>query len=226
MDKSLQVGVSMILVFICLVPLAVFAITTYLVLRSLKQLASTDTARLEQRYAELYQKHYPRQTEEQLIRRLIRREALRTGIIGAVTGFGGFFTLIIGLPIDMLTTSRIQAQLVAFIAERYGREPRTPTEKQVQRYLIMAGSAPLNRLTGRLVLDFGTRFVAEALAAFIPLIGAFLNFGVNYFFTQATGRLALEWYSGNLNFAGRRLAPPPPDVAAEAPEGVILPGEG
>jgi len=216
----------MVLALICLVPLAVFAITAFLVLRSLKQLASTDTARLEQRYAELYHKRYPRESEAQLVGRLIRREAFRTGVIGAVTGFGGFFTLILGLPIDMLTTSRIQAQLVAFIGERYGREPRTPTEKQVQRYLIMAGGGPLNRWTSRLLLDFAARFVSKALAAFIPFIGAFLNFGVNYFFTQATGRLALEWYSGNLSFAGRRLAPPPPEVAAEAPEGVILPGEG
>jgi hypothetical protein len=207
------------------VPLALFAVTAYLVLRSLKQLASTDTARLEAQYAELYRKRYPRESEAQLIERLIRREALRTGVIGAVTGFGGFFTLILGLPIDMLTTARIQAQLVAFVAQRYGREPRTPTEQRVQRYLIMAGGAPLNRWTGRLLLDFATRFVSKALAKFIPFIGAFLSFGVNYFFTQATGRLALEWYSGNLSFAKRRLAAPPPEVAAQAPEGVILPGE-
>ena len=203
----------MIVLALCLVPIVLFAITAYLVLRSLKRAATIDTARLEQRYGELRAAH-PRESQADLLRRIIRREAVRTGVIGAITGFGGFFTLIIALPIDMLTSTRIQAELVNFIAASYGRPPGSPTEVQFQRYLVMAGGARLTRFADRLLLDFALRFVSKTLAKFIPFIGAFLSFGVNYFFTQASGNLALEWYSGNLVVAGRRLAPPPRMAAA------------
>lgn len=135
------------------------------------------------------------QDPNRAIKRLINRQAFRCGLIGALTGFGGFVTLLIALPLDMAVTLRLQTTMVGLIGRAYGFAERDNLEKRMRDSIIMTGSGEITRrMTNTLTRYIITRFVGKSLARFIPLIGAVIAFTVNYAAAQAVGRAAVSWY--------------------------------
>jgi uncharacterized protein (DUF697 family) len=177
-----------------LVILIIVGIGAILVLRQLQHFVSPDMARLQGQLTHL-RKTRPGADLDSHVRAIIRQQAIRCGIVGALTGLGGFITLPIALPIDLILSMRIQATLVQFIALTYGQSSQDSMAVKVQTYLITTGTVEVTETTFNLIMKLVLRLLGESLSVFIPAIGALIGFGVNYGIAQATGLAALRWYS-------------------------------
>jgi uncharacterized protein (DUF697 family) len=183
----------------CLIPLLVIAVVLFFAIRRgsalIEQFADVDPVKMQAQYDKL-QSENPNLTRDQVIDKFIRSQAFKCGVIGALTSFGGFITLPLTLPIDIVASLRIQATMIQFIAAAYGQSSHNELEKQVQSYLVMTGGLQITERTSSLIMKMFVRLLEQFFAKAIPVIGAAVGFAVNYFFTQAAGRLAARWYAG------------------------------
>lgn len=177
-------------VVFCIVPVLLGALTLYWLWRRLNRIAAPDIETLNAHYAKINEKD-----EKARIRRIIRRQSVRAGIVGGITSIGGFYTLPIALPVDIVLSTQIQATMVEFIARHYGHTSESQIERQVRTTLITSGGLRLSESTTRVLLRYATRFVGKSFAKLIPFIGAAIGFAVNYAIANATGEAALRYYS-------------------------------
>lgn len=185
-------------ILFCVIPLALTLVIGFILFRASKRwLEPFLRPEPHQLQAELLRlrRKYPQETTAQLVNRLIGRQAVRGGVLGALTSIGGFVTLPIALPIDILGSLRIQGYLVNIIAQAYGHTETSELEQQVRTYLITTGSSEITQGSIRVMMRFVARVAGETLAKFVPFIGAMVGFIVNYLMIQATGRVAAGWYS-------------------------------
>ncbi len=182
---------------LCVLPLVVVLIAGFVLYRVGRQrldgLVEPDVEKIQARYAQL-QAQNPNISREALVSRIIHREALKCGLVGAVTGIGGFYTLPIALPVDVVLSLRIQAALVSFIAHAYGAGDH-PREAKLRTYLIMSGSSEATQTTTRVFTGFLLRVVGKSFSKLIPLLSALISFAVNYAIVQVMARVAVRWYS-------------------------------
>lgn len=195
---NLDLGQTLLLLLIlgCALPIITMVIVGFFVIRIgrrwLDETTTTDADTLYAQYAKLYQAD-PKADTEAIMRRLINRQAFRCGVIGAVTGLGGFITLPIALPLDMILTLRLQAATVGFIAEAYGF--KADRDSAVASYLIMSTGGRVTNMGFNMAMRYIPRVIGKSLSKFLPLIGAAVSFMVNYFIAQSSGRLAMRWYA-------------------------------
>ncbi|MEO0563480.1 MAG: hypothetical protein AAF125_15335, partial [Chloroflexota bacterium] len=127
----------------CVVPMIVLAVGAVIAFRQgssfVSDLIEPNVEKMQATYDQLRDKH-PTKTTDDLVRLVIRRQAFRCGVLGAVTGLGGFVTLPIAMPVDMVMTYRIQATMVNFIAKAYNYDPKLMKEEQAVASLVMFGS--------------------------------------------------------------------------------------
>jgi len=135
---------------------------------------------------------HPDWDDDKLIDRVVHQQALKCGIVGAVTGFGGFATLPIGLPIDLVLTARYQSSMVSFIAQIHGYE--TSLENKAATYAVMSGSTEVSKMTLAILQKYIPRFAGKTLSKFVPFIGAGISFVVNYALARSTATVAKRWY--------------------------------
>jgi hypothetical protein len=195
-----NLGDTLLLLFglICVLPLVITLIAAFVLWRTgqrwIERALDPDVERLSERFAALRSAE-PDAPDQRLIGRIIHRQALRCGVVGAVTGLGGFYTLPIALPIDIALSLRIQAGMVGFIAAHYNHAAQTPVETRVRDALIMTGSSQAaERATGYLV-SFAVRVMGKSLSKLVPFIGAAIGFAVNYAIARAMGWAAVRWYA-------------------------------
>jgi len=172
--------------------LIVFVI--YYTWRKINSMTTPDVTKLNAQFEKM-QKKDPDNNDPKLVKRMIHRQALKSGMVGAITSIGGFYTLPIALPVDIYLSTQIQGTLVEFIAAHYGQETSGKVEKQVKGYLITTGSAQITERSIRWLLKYATRLSGKTFAKFIPFIGAFIGFAVNYSITRTTGEVAMQWYN-------------------------------
>jgi len=187
----------------CAVPLILSAALVVWIMRRVTRMTSPSVERIQGQYAKLSAKQ-PAASDDQYLRQIIHQQAVRAGVVGAVTSVGGFWTLPITLPIDMALSTQIQASMVDFIAAHYGRaDNQSDIERRIRTYIITAGGLRLTRSTTRWLLRSATWFMGRSFAKLIPLAGALIGFGVNYGIARATGTLALRYYSGKIALPDR-----------------------
>jgi hypothetical protein len=118
--------------------------------------------------------------------------------VGAVTSLGGFVTLPVALPVDMVLSYRIQGAMVNFIAKAYDYSPTLMKEEQAVASLVMFGSRQVTttgiEVASRVLLRVGGKTAAKI----VPFLGAVVGFAINYVTTQATGYVAASLYSGEV----------------------------
>jgi hypothetical protein len=148
------------------------------------------------RYYEQQRARNPRATTEQLLNQVIRRQAFRCGVVGAITGLGGLITLPIALPVDIILSLRMQAAMVEFIAHLYGHGRVSETESRIRTYLVMSGGRRVSQAAFEAVMKFLLRVIGKSFSKLIPVIGAAVSFAVDYAVAQGVGRLALRHYGG------------------------------
>ena len=188
---------NVLLVVLCAVGLFVIfiAIVVLIAFRQFQRIISPDATAMKQRFDELRAAN-SQLSDEALIQMIIHRQALKCGLVGAITGLGGFFTLPIALPIDILLSMRIQAAMVQFIEMVYHHEtPPDSNEHKLQTILVMSGSVEVGETTTNIIMKLVLRVLGESLSIFIPAIGAAVGFGVNYVIARTTGTVAMRWYS-------------------------------
>lgn len=159
--------------------------------RWFNEFVTPDAEKMHSKLQTLQAKH-PHLDQAQLVRRVVNQEAMRCGLVGLVTGVGGFFTLPITLPIDMLLSVRIQAAMVSFIAQVYGYE--NATDNRVATYVILSQSGELAQMSIKTLMKYLPRFFTKSFSKLIPFLGAIISFAVNYVIAQSTARVALRWY--------------------------------
>lgn len=184
----------------CVVPMLVLGVGGLLAFRHgssfLTGLLDPNTEKMQASYQALREK-YPNKSADQLVRTIIHRQSLRCGVVGAATSLGGFVTLPVALPMDMVMSYRIQGAMVNFIAKAYDYNPTLMKEEQAVASLVMFGSRQVTttgiEVASRVLLRVG----GKAAAKIVPFLGAVVGFAVNYTTTQATGYVAASLYSGD-----------------------------
>lgn len=179
-----------------IVPTLIFVIAAAFAFKrgydKLGEMVMPDAEQMRRQYEALKAAN-PSLDQAALVNKIIAQQSLKSGILGAITGLGGFVTLPIALPVDIYASMRIQAAMVEIIGYAYGRQPGE-IEKRITTYLITAGSERAAAASVQFVVSVTTRFVGKTLSKLIPVIGALTSFGVNYLMTQAIGRAAVERY--------------------------------
>jgi uncharacterized protein (DUF697 family) len=202
-----DLGQTLLLAFglLCVLPLLTFAALALVVLRlgqqRLERWLSPDVANMQQQMADL-RARYPDRSTDALVAQVIHQQAVKCGIVGAITGIGGLFTLPIMLPIDIVLSFRIQAALVNFIAHLYGSHDPTHTGATLRSYLVMTGSSRVTQSTTRFLMQLALRVIGKSFSKLIPVVGALISFGVNYAIVQLMGRAAARWFASQRPRAG------------------------
>ena len=174
--------------------LALGIIVVVFAFRWLQRLVTPDISAM-QRKLEGLRAANPSLSNEALIGTIIRQQSFKCGVIGAITGLGGFITLPVALPIDILMSMRIQSAMVQFIALVYNQNETSADELRLQTTLVMSGGVELTETTTTLIMRGVVRLLGESLSIAIPAIGSIVGFLVNYGLAQATGNLAMRWYA-------------------------------
>ena len=188
----------------CVIPFILIAIASVYIIRRGQHWVTPQLDDLQRSFDELKAAN-PTLSTEQLVQKIIQRQALRAGIIGALTSVGGIFELPFGLAIDLYTTSRLQNATLYFISQAFGAEGRVPllnlnqalslrAEDRVREFLANAGTAGAQRAYRRLMVIL----VEKTFAKLIPGIGLIVGFLVSYATARGVSQLAAAYYSGNL----------------------------
>ncbi|MEM6284482.1 MAG: hypothetical protein AAF787_19980 [Chloroflexota bacterium] len=231
----------------CVLPLIALGVGAYWAYRHgssfLNNAIMPDVEKMQAAYDRMKSDN-PQKSPDELVQYIIRRQSVRCGVIGAITGVGGLPTLPIMMPIDMVLSYRIQGAMVNFIARAYDHDNYVPQEETMMASMVMFGSSKVTEATTHAATSAATSAAAratanvvgevgsKAIAKVVPFAGAVIGFGVNFLTTQGTGRLAAAFYSGRVVETGgsvwqrfRRLfrrsnntqttaPPPPPDMPA------------
>jgi len=193
-------SLPLLLLLLCVIPTALLIVATIFILQRAQKLVTPSADDLRVSFARL-QTQRPNETREALVARIIRRQALVSGVIGALTSVGGLITLPFGLAIDLFTTARIQSATLQFLAWAYGHhdeqavlqltEALTLRERDVTGYV----TAQTPALTQRLIRRIMIMIVEKTFAKLIPGIGLIVGFAVNYLIARGTSWLAARWYA-------------------------------
>jgi hypothetical protein len=195
MDSNFLSNLLLFLFVFFVVVIILAVVAAYLVIRQLRRFTSPDTAEMRRKLEELRRAN-PGATKETLIRKIIQQQAIKCGVVGAITGVGGFITLPVALPVDILVSMRIQATMVQFIAMVYsGEAAASADDLKLQTYLVMSGGVEVTETTFNVVMRFVVRIIGESLSILVPVIGLVVGFAVNYALAQATGNIAMRWYA-------------------------------
>jgi hypothetical protein len=180
-----------ILIGIVLIGLVIFAF------RRFQRFVTPDIGAMQRKLAQLRARN-PNASNEALVGKIIREQSFKCGLVGAVTGLGGFITLPIAIPVDILLSMRLQATMVQFIAMLYGETNPDSQELKLQTYLVMSGGVEVTEGSFNFIMKVILRILGDSLSKLVPFIGAGVGFAVNYLFAQATGNIAMRWYAGKL----------------------------
>jgi hypothetical protein len=192
--SNLFSNLLLIFVLFCVLPSILVLIAGYFALRNVDQFFSPDITTLYEQYDKLRTAN-PKAHPETLVRKIIRRQAMKAGIVGAITGMGGFLTLPVALPVDIIMSMRIQAGIVGFIAAAYGVNEVSQTESRLRSYLVMTGGMRATQSTFNMVMRMVLRFIPKFFTKLIPFIGAIIGYTLNYAMARATADVALRWYA-------------------------------
>ncbi len=184
----------LILSLFCVFSLILTAVVVYWFWRQISNFTSSDVPEMMAEMETYLQKN-PRANKQQFIKKVIRRQSMKAGVVGALTGLGGFWTLPIALPADILISMRIQSATVDFIARAYGHGQYNAVESRVRDYLITTGGISATRNTTNMMTRFALRVLGKSFSKLIPFISAVISFVVNYSMARAGANVALKWYS-------------------------------
>lgn len=208
-EFNFQGALSFFLVYTalcCVVPMAALAAGVWIAFQRgqsfFTEVITPDVDKMHSAYTQLRERN-PNASADALVRQIIQRQSLRCGLVGALTGLAGLVTLPIALPVDIVMSYRIQGAMVTFIARAYGKDPAVLGSADAVPSLVMFGTSRLTQSATKALNSVALGALGKALAKIVPFLGAGIGFAVNYFTTQATGHLAAQVYSGNLQTVGQ-----------------------
>jgi len=168
-------------------------------------------------------------TNDMRVAALIRNESLKAGAVGFVTGFGGFVSMPVTLPADIVGTWAVQARMVGAIAEIYGYSVHEPDVQTGILLCLLGGKVSeqvlqgcgvkvakklsaklIDKIPGKILTQInkavGFRFLTKSgekgivnLTKLIPVFGAIVSGGFDNLSTKAVGKMAQRFYSADIN---------------------------
>jgi hypothetical protein len=191
----------------CIVPTVLLALLAVLLVRRSQQFLAPDLSNLQQRFERMKQQD-PNAARDVFIRKIIRRQSLGAGIIGAITSVGGIPLLPIGLIADLYLSARNQNATMQFLAWAYGIDDEQRSLKLGESLALRAldrFQITPERLTqwqtqfaGRVYRELIGVILSKSFAKLIPFAGLIIGFAVNYFSARLFATLASQYYSGNI----------------------------
>lgn len=177
-------------------------------------------------YVDKLRAQNPGITDDALARKIMSRQALKNGFIGAIAGVGGLITLPVTIPAALAATWRMQAVMAVAISYVYGHNLDT-TDLKTDIYIIIAGDSAKEALkrfgieitkavTKKTIDKYVTREVMmkiwavigqkivtiagekslTSLVKMVPLVGAPVGFVFDWTATRTVGEFAIKYYSG------------------------------
>ncbi len=192
----------------CIVPAIVLAVASVLVLRQGQRLLTPEVSDLQKRFDTLRAAN-PGTSPDKFVAQIIHRQALRSGIVGALTSVGGVWVLPLGLAIDLYTSARNQAATMHFLAWANGIRDEDRVLK-IGEMLALRGlenkinipeETLMNWQTGfasRVYAEIAGQVLQKSFAKLIPGLGLITGFVVNYASARLFAMAAQAYYSGNL----------------------------
>jgi hypothetical protein len=191
----------------CVVPVVLLIIVSLMVIRTGQRWVTPDLDELRGRFEKLRTQN-PNLTTDQLVQKIIQQQAMRAGVVGAISSVGGLFLLPFGLIIDLYTSARIQSTMLHFIAWAYSLQAPNRTvniiglnealvlkaEERAQQFVLERSGVMTQRLYRQVIQII----VEKTFAKLIPGIGLLIGFLVNYSIARGIGTVAAQWYSGRL----------------------------
>ncbi|MDX2140921.1 MAG: hypothetical protein SF123_22750 [Chloroflexota bacterium] len=191
----------------CIVPTVLLALLAVVLVRRSQQFLAPDLSALQQRFERMKQQD-PNAARDVFIRKIIRRQSLGAGIIGAITSVGGIPLLPIGLIADLYLSARNQNATMQFLAWAYGIDDEQRSLKLGESLALRAldrFQITPERLTqwqtqfaGRVYRELIGVILSKSFAKLIPFAGLIIGFAVNYFSARLFATLASQYYSGNI----------------------------
>ena len=191
----------------CVIPTLVLIAASAWMIRNGQRFLTPETEDLYRSFQQLKAQN-PTATPEQLVNKIIRRQAVRSGIIGAITSVGGLPFLPFGMTIDLYASARIQNATLHFIAWALNPQGATATTPilSLSQTLKLGDGGQLDEMLSNQTQIWGlglsrrlvTMITEKAFAKLIPGLGLILGFIVNYAITTGISRAALLWYTRRL----------------------------
>lgn len=198
MLNNLGQWIQWLFLFGCVLPMVITVVLAgvafYFGREWVEDFIDPDLPKLQEKMQEIKAKQ-PDIDNDKLIEKIVKQQAFKCGIVGAITGLGGFVTLPITLPIDLLLTARYQATMVSFIAQVHGFEDSV--ENKTATYAVITGSTELSKATSVLVRKYAPRVLSKSFSKLIPVLGAVIAFIVNYAMARSMAKAATVWYKSD-----------------------------
>jgi hypothetical protein len=191
----------------CVFPTLILLVASAWVIRNGQRYLTPDTTDLHRQFEHMKAQN-PNANPETFINRIIHRQAIRSGLIGAITSVGGLPFLPFGMTIDLYASARIQNATLHFIAwalNPQGANANTTILSLGQTLKLGDGGQVdeyLSNQTQTLGLGLSRRLIEmvteKAFAKLIPGLGLIIGFVVNYAITRGTSQIAVRWYTERL----------------------------
>jgi len=191
----------------CVVPFIVLLAGFFWLVRSGQRYLTPDVEELRARFEQMKARN-PGLTADQLVQKIINQQALRSGIVGALTSVGGLPTLPFGLTIDLIASSRIQSAtlyLISWALDSQGTRSTVPVLNLLQAFRLVEGAsveeivaAQTQAIGSQVTRRLAVMLAEKAFAKVIPGLGLVIGFVVNYAMAQGVSRVAVHWYKRSL----------------------------
>ncbi|MBL8119998.1 MAG: hypothetical protein JNJ78_20875 [Anaerolineae bacterium] len=191
----------------CVVPFIVLLAGFFWLVRSGQRYLTPDVEELRARFEQMKARN-PGLTPDQLVQKIINQQALRSGIVGALTSVGGLPTLPFGLTIDLIASSRIQSAtlyLISWALDPQGTRSTVPVLNLLQAFRLVEGAsveeivaAQTQAIGSQVTRRLAVMLAEKAFAKVIPGLGLVIGFVVNYAIAQGVSRVAVHWYKRSL----------------------------
>ncbi len=177
-------------------------------------------------YVDKLREQNPGISSDDLAKKILNRKSFKNGLLGAITGIGGFATLPVTVPADLIGSWRVQIVMALSIAYTYGHTSKTTdlktdvliilagdsakealkrfgieatksiTKKLVNKYITKDIMLKIWRVVGQKVITKAGEKSLTSFTKMIPLVGAPIGFAFDWAATQAVGRFSIKYYKG------------------------------
>lgn len=177
-------------------------------------------------YVDKLRQQSPGISDMDLAQKIVRRKALKNGLVGAVTGVGGLLTLPVTVPADVAASWRIQIAMILAVARAFGHTKDTMdlktdvllvlagdsakealkrvgievtkaiTRKAVDRYVTREVMKAIWKVVGRKIVTKAGEKSLLSITRMVPLVGAPVGFGFDWVMARRVGDVAIRYYSG------------------------------
>ena len=168
----------------------------------------------------------PNISDIDLAKKNVSRKSFKNGLVGTATGVGGLITLPLTVPADLIITWKPQIYLALTIAHIFGHNDETTdlktdvylilagdsSKEALKRFGIEVGKAVtkkaiekniskeiMKKIWKHIPQKIITKAGQKSMTSFVkmvPLIGAPIGYGFNYYGTRTLGKMAIKYYSG------------------------------